>query len=186
MLAYVFWHWRRGDVPGDDYEARQRRFHRALGAAPSDGLESSHSYRLGKAPWANGGAEAYEDWYLVRDSAALDPLAEAAVSMSRKEPHDAAAAVAAGGTAGLYSLRIGRPLPGATRARWFAKPDGMPYDTLWQTLGPRLKRHGATLWMRHMVLGPSPEFCVQSTGPLELAGFSGLEIPLHPLYGTSR
>jgi hypothetical protein len=58
----------------------------------------------------------------------------------------------------------------------------MPYDELWSLLGPRLKRHGATLWMRFMVLGPSPEFCVQSTGPLELPeGFQGIGITLRPV-----
>ena len=38
MLAYVFWHWRRPDVPAASYEALQRRFHAALGAAPPPGL----------------------------------------------------------------------------------------------------------------------------------------------------
>jgi hypothetical protein len=33
--------------------------------------------------------------------------------------------------------------------------------------------------MRFMVLGPSPEFCLQSTGPLELPdGLAGPEIAL--------
>jgi hypothetical protein len=179
LLAYVFWHWRRKDVDADEYEHRQRRFHAALASAPSEGLEGSHSFALAGAPWANRGREAYEDWYLVRDTAALDSLNTAAVSASRKEPHDAAAALADGGTAGLYTLRLGRVLPAAAHARWFAKPAGMPYDELWSLLGPRLKRHGAALWMRFMVLGPSPEFCVQSTGPLDLPdGCSGPEIAL--------
>jgi hypothetical protein len=38
MLAYVFWHWRRPDVPAASYEALQRRFHAALGAAPPAGF----------------------------------------------------------------------------------------------------------------------------------------------------
>jgi hypothetical protein len=179
MLAYVFWHWRRKDIDADEYEHRQRRFHAALTSAPSDGLEGSHSFGLSGAPWANRSRDAYEDWYLIRDAAALDPLNAAAVSASRREPHDAAAAHAAGGTAGLYTLRLGRVLPAAAHAWWFAKPEGMPYDELWSVLGPRLKRHGAALWMRFMVLGPSPEFCVQSTGPLDLAdGFPGTAITL--------
>ena len=178
-LAYVFWHWRREDIAANEYEDRQRRFHAALTAAPSEGFEGSHSFGLSGAPWANRGREAYEDWYLVRDSSALDPLNAAAISASRKEPHDSAAEFAAGGVAGLYTLRLGRTLPAAQHARWFSKPDGMRYDELWALLGPKLKRHGAALWMRFMVLGPSPEFCLQSTGPLELpAGLSGPEIAL--------
>jgi hypothetical protein len=179
MLAYVFWHWRREGIAADEYEERQRRFHAALASAPSEGLVASHSFALSGAPWANRGREAYEDWYLVRDAGALDPLNAAAVSASRREPHDAAAALAAGGTAGLYTLRLGRALPAARHARWFAKPAGMSYDELWALLGPRVKRHGAALWMRFMVLGPSPEFCLQSTGPLELpGGLAGPEIAL--------
>jgi len=182
ILAYVFWHWRREDIEADEYEERQRRFHVALASAPSEGLEGSHSFALSGAPWANRGRDAYEDWYLVRGTTALEPLNAAAVSASRKEPHDAAAALAAGGAAGLYTLRLGRVLPAARHARWFAKPAGMPYDELWTMLGPRLKRHGAALWMRFMVLGPGPEFCLQSTGPLDLpAALAGPEIVLRPV-----
>ena len=107
MLAYVFWHWRRPDVPAASYEALQRRFHAALGAAPPAGFLGSRSLAITGAPWADGGNEAYEDWYLLEGSAALDPLNAAAVSASRQAPHDAAAAVAGGGTAGLYLLRLG-------------------------------------------------------------------------------
>src|ERR1700752_4970973 len=105
MLAYVFWHWRRPGGPAADYEALQRRFHAALGAAPPAGFLGSRSLAVMNAPWAAGGGEAYEDWYLVADSAALDPLNDAAISASRQAPHDAAAAAAAGGTAGLPRLR---------------------------------------------------------------------------------
>src|SRR5262245_52886820 len=103
LLAYVFWHWRRPTVTQSAYEAAQRRFHQALAAAPPEGFERSFSLALRGARWAAGGGEAYEDWYLVSGSAGLDPLNAAAISASRQAPHDAAAALAAGGTAGLYS-----------------------------------------------------------------------------------
>jgi len=99
MLAYTFWHWRKASVPRHDYEARVQQFHLALRAHPSAGFSRSYSLAFIGAPWANAGAEAYEDWYLVEGSAALDPLNEAAISASRQVPHDAAAAAAAGGTA---------------------------------------------------------------------------------------
>ena len=107
MLAYVFWHWRRPEVPAAAYEALQHRFHAALEAAPPAGFIGSCSVAIACAPWAAGGGEAYEDWYLVDGSAGLDPLNAAAVSASRQGPHDAAAAAADGGTAGLYLLRLG-------------------------------------------------------------------------------
>lgn len=182
MLAYVFWHWPRPGVTAADYEARQRAFHSALAAEPPPGFERSYSFALAGAPWANRGQAAYEDWYLVGDSAALDPLNTGAVSAGRRGPHDAAAALAADGIAGLYVPRLGRPLPSAQHARWFGKPLGMSYARLDDLLAPRLKRHGAVLWMRFMVLGPSPEFCVQSAGPLELPEeLHGSELELRPL-----
>src|SRR5205823_11608197 len=101
VLAYVFWHWRRPNVSTSDYALRQRTFHAALAAAPSAGFLRSFSRRLSGASWANDGAEAYEDWYLVDDYGALGELNQAAISASRSAPHDAAAALAAAGTAGL-------------------------------------------------------------------------------------
>ena len=96
MLAYTFWHWKRPDVAVEEYEARQRTFHEALGVAPPDSFSGSSCFAISGAPWAGDGGAAYEDWYLVRDSAALDALNAAAISASRQAPHDAAAAVAAG------------------------------------------------------------------------------------------
>ena len=174
MLAYVFWHWRRAAVTAADYERRQRAFHDALAAAPPDGFLRSSIVGLRGAPWANAGGEAYEDWYLLRDSSALDVLNDAAISASRSAPHDAAAAVAEGGTAGLYRLRFGAAEETPRFAHWFAKPDGMRYDELHGELAPIAERAGATLWCRQMVLGPSPEFCLWSRErvalPSRLAG----------------
>jgi hypothetical protein len=179
MLAYVFWHWRRADVDAMDYERRQRAFHDALASAPPDGFVRSSIVRVSGAPWANAGRDAYEDWYLVRDSAALDLLNDAAISASRAAPHDAAAAVAAGGTAGVYRLRFGTTDEPPRVAHWFAKPDGMRYDALHGELAPIAERAGASLWCRYMVLGPSPEFCLWSREPIALpAAFAGRTLRL--------
>jgi hypothetical protein len=155
-------------VTGPDYEAAQRRFHSALAAAPPQGFERSFSIALEGAPWAAGGGEAYEDWYLVDGSAALDPLNAAAVSASRQAPHDAAAALAAGGTAGLYSLRLGRPGPAPGTATWYAKPEGMTYREMFAALEPVVRSESAALWCRQMTLGPALEFCLHSRGPVSL------------------
>jgi hypothetical protein len=168
MLAYVFWHWRRADVAAADYEARQRAFHAALTAAPPAGFVSSASAAIAGAPWAHGGGEAYEDWYLVRDSAALDPLNEGAVTAGRARPHDSAAAVAAGGTAGLYRARIGRPAERPRHALWFAKPQGVSYAALEGELAPVAEAARGALWIRQMVLGPSPELCLRTEEPARL------------------
>ena len=160
LLAYVFWHWRHPSADRAEYESAQQAFQHALAASPSDGFVRSFSHAITGAPWANDGDEAYEDWYLVRDSAALDPLDAAAITAGRKSAHDAAAALAAKGTAGLYQLRLGTAPTSPRSAQWFVKPAGMAYPQLFAAIEPSLAPVGGSLWMRKMTLGPATEFCV--------------------------
>lgn len=136
LLAYVFWHWKQAEMTAKAYEDRQRAFHAALAAAPPSGFLGSFSVGVSHAPWAAGGGNAYEDWYLVQDFGALGLLNEAAVSAGRAAPHDAAAAVAAGGAGGLYRLRRGAALRRPQYAQWFGKPESMPYSELFDQLAP--------------------------------------------------
>ena len=169
MLSYTFWHWKQPAAGAAEYEARQRAFHAALAAAPPAGFSRSLSVAIAGAPWANGGGDAYEDWYYVRDFGDLGALNEAAVTASRQAPHNAAAALAAGGAAGLYRLTLGA-LPEAPprSAQWFDKPAGVRYDQLFAAMAPAVERSRGALWMRQMVLGPSTEFCLQAGAPAEL------------------
>jgi hypothetical protein len=79
MLAYVFWHWKhlafnRASTSFDCASStRHSHTHR-----PTD--SPGRVSRANKAPWANDGNEAYEDWYIVTGSAALDPLNNAAIT----------------------------------------------------------------------------------------------------------
>ena len=183
MLAYVFWHWKQASVPAPDYEAAQQAFHQALKLAPSDGFIRSRSYGVAGYPWAANGGPGYEDWYLVPGSAGLDPLNQAAVTASREVPHREAARLVEGGTAGLYRLRMPEsPLAAfaPTENHCFRKPAGLAYDHLWPLLGSILEPSGSVLWIRHMTLGPAPEFCLQSPVPLELPP------PLSPLVTPLR
>jgi hypothetical protein len=183
MLAYVFWHWRRADVPADRYEELQRRFQGVLREAGVPGFVAARSAAIQGAPWAAGGRDAYEDWDLVESSAALDPLNDAAVSAARREPHDAAAAGAESGVAGLYRLRLGVPGDAPRAAVWFSKPAGMSYATLYEALAPFTRPAGSALWGRQMVLGPTPEFCLESTQPVRLPPpFTGIATPRHPVW----
>jgi hypothetical protein len=183
MLAYVFWHWRRPDTDPGDYEKTQRRFHQALAAEPPAGFLRSLSVAIRAAPWANRDGEAYEDWYLVRDSAALDRLDEGAVSGSRRAQHDAAASKAAGGTAGLYRARVGEPPPAPRHALWFGKPPGMSYDQLFATVRPLASAGRGALWVRQMVLGPTPEMCLQTSEPVSLpAALTPVMLDLRPIF----
>ena len=157
MLAYIFWHWPRPGVASDDYVTRQLAFHEALASRGPAALEASYIWRVTGAPWTPTSV-AYEDWYLLENSAGLDALNAAAVSDSLREVHDAAAGLAAGGMAALYTPsgpRVGdEPALDGSVALWFNKPEAMRYGALYQRLRPRL----AHLWTRMMVLGPSPEF----------------------------
>ncbi len=183
MLAYVFWHWKQAETTAKDYEDRQRGFHAALAAAPPSGFLWSFSVSLSGAAWAAGGGDAYEDWYLVQDFGALGRLNEAAVSASRAAPHDAAAAVAAGGTGGLYGLRRGAALRRPQYAQWFWKPESMPYSELFARLAPVVDQVQGALWMRQMVLGPTREFCLHAGAPVSLPlAFNTLGIPLRQVW----
>src|SRR4051812_3482340 len=129
-LAYVFWHWPSSHVDVAEYESRQRAFQAALREAPPPGFRGSTTHAIERVPWAADGGVAYEDWYFLDDFVALGLLNEAAVSASRRAPHDSAAAHAAGGTAGVLGLRLGRAVSNPTAATWFAKPSGMSYSML--------------------------------------------------------
>jgi hypothetical protein len=168
VLAYVFWHWPRPGVDAKEYEDRQRRFHAALVADPPRGFASSFSVAVERAPWGNESHATYEDWYLVHDFAALGELNDAAVSGSRTSSHDAAASVAAGGTAGLYRLRLGGLTTRPAHAAWFAKPSGLTYAQLFDSLAPIVAEARATLWLRQLTFGPAPELCLQSASRLAL------------------
>lgn len=185
VLAYVFWHWRRDEVSAPQYETLQRRFHQALADAPPDGFLGSSSFAIERAPWAHAGRAAYEDWYHIRDSAAIDELEAGAISASRKLPHDTAAAAAGGGTAGLYTLRLGDATPPPTVAMWFAKPAGVSYDALFAEMTPFVRR-GATLWVRKMVLGPSPEMCLRCHEDLAFpSAFRATRVELRAVWPSS-
>ena len=182
-LAYVFWHWKQADVAAKDYETRQRTFHAALSASPPTGYLESLSAAIARAPWSADSGEIYEDWYLVQDFAALGSLNEGAVSASRTAPHSAAAEVAANGTAGLYSLRIGAVVRRAKYGHWFNKPAGMSYAELDAQLGPLVQQAQGALWIRQMTLGPTPEFCLHAEAAVPFPPqFTTLEIPLRSVW----
>jgi hypothetical protein len=186
LLAYVFWHWRQPSAERGAYESAQLAFQRGLAASPIAGFVRSFSHGLAGAPWANQGGDAYEDWYLVRDSAALDPLEEAAISAGRKTSHDAAASLAAAGTGGLYQLKLGNAPTAPRSAQWFSKPAGVSYAQLFGAVEPALAPVGGSLWMRKMTLGPATEFCVLAREPAVLAPmFHMFAFQLRPVWDGS-
>ncbi len=183
MLAYAFWHWKQPVVSATEYEQRQRAFHAALAAEPPEGFVESFSVAVSQIPWVAASSGVYEDWYLVEDFTALGLLNEAAVSASRAMPHDAAAGVAGGGSAGLYQLRLGDALQKPQFAHWFSKPDGMSYAELLEQLAPLLEPSQSALWMRQMTFGPALEFCLHASTPATLpAQFTSRLVPVRSIW----
>lgn len=164
MLAYVFWHRPGGALETAAYEARLAAFHATLAEHPPEGFLGSAALLVGDAPWLPGDGPAYEDWYGVEDWTALGRLNAAAVRGARAEPHDAVASQAGAGAGAVYGLVDGPPELAATRASWLPKPAG--YDRA--AFEAALAGPGRSVWMRQMVLGPSPEYVVRSGAPVVL------------------
>ncbi len=159
MLAYVFSHRAAGGVSSTAYEESLRRFHAALTSAAPSGFVASTTFRIG---------DAYSDWYLLDNSAALDVLNMAAVTGERSPAHDAAAAMAADGVGKLLSLAAGDYSMAAGFEVRFAKPAGMNYVDLYARLQAWTALPGVSLWRRMMVLGPPPEFCLVTPSEVTL------------------
>jgi hypothetical protein len=157
MLAWLFWHTRITDVPRDDYVSALRAFHRRIVAAGPAGLLGARTREYTAVPWLASEAEVFEDWYLVRDSAALDALDEAVLASFSSAAHEAVARLAANAVSGLYELRAGRPAPDADVRVWLSKPRGIAYGPFVADLF-----RAGTIWSRKLVLGPTPEFCVET------------------------
>jgi hypothetical protein len=187
MLAYVFWHWPQPVIARGAYEDHLREFQQTLAANKSSGFQQSVVFRIRGASWLNTSDEAYEEWYLLDDSAALDPLNEAAVSGACEEPHNRVAREAADGIGGLYRLREGvEDLDQAKFATWLSKPAGVSYRNFYADLHSLTSQPGIALWGRQMTLGPTTEFCIHSQTPIELPpGYSGLTLNLHLINPSS-
>ena len=167
MLAYVFWHWPRPDVDRGSYVDHMVQFQQTLAQNKPIGFRESVVFRIRDAVWLKTNGEAYEDWYLLDDSAALDPLNDAAVSGACEEPHNRVAREAADGTGGLYRLRAGtEDLAQARFAAWLSKPSGVSYKDFYAELQSLTSQAGVALWGRQMTLGPTTEFCLHTPTPL--------------------
>ena len=186
MLAYVFWHWPQSSVAAETYLAHLQSFHRTLAANRPAGFNSSVVFQIEDAGWLQTRGVAYEEWYLLDDSAAMDRLNDAAISGACEDPHNLVAREAAGGTGGLYRLRGGQEVLGEARfAVWLAKPERVAYRDFFDTLTPLTTQANVALWGRQMTLGPTTEFCLHSQTPIQLpAGYAGRQLKLLSLIST--
>ena len=180
MLAYVFWHWPQPQIEHGSYVDHLAEFHRTLAANKPDGFRESVVFRINNANWLNTDGEAYEEWYLLDDSAAMDRLNEAAVTGVCEVPHNRVAREAADGTGGLYRLRAGsEDLAQAKYAVWLSKPSGVSYKDFYAGLESITSQPGIALWSRQMTLGPTTEFCIHSPTQIQATDSHGL-IRIYP------
>jgi len=188
MLAYVFWHWPQPSINTGHYESDLIQFHETLQANKPEGFQRSAVFMVNGASWLRTAGLAYEEWYLLDDSAAMDRINYAAVNGACEEPHSRVARNAADGVGGLYRLRAGNENSElATLATWFSKPNGVTYKSFDEELGKVVSGNNATLWGRQMTLGPTTEFCLHSSAEVQLpAEMDATVLPLEKIWVGSR
>lgn len=181
MLAYVFWHWPQPNIDRGTYVDHLVEFQRTLAANKPAGFQQSVVFRIRDADWLSTTGEAYEEWYLLDDSAAMDRLNDAAVSGACEEPHNRVAREAADGVGGLYRFRVGHEDLARSRfATWLSKPGGVSYKDFYGALQVLTSEPGVGLWGRQMTLGPTTEFCIHSS--TEVQGYSTQSVPLELIW----
>lgn len=172
-MLYLFWHWTQAGVDQTVYTARLARFQEELEAAgPGTGLDVSPvSFVASAAPGLIGaGTPLYLDAYLMAGTPQLAALNLAAVTGEPGVAHAQVARLAGGGAGALYQPFRGSPVRPDTWqvAYWFAKPDGMTYDSLAELLNTIPGQFDSL--QRFMVLGPNPEFVLFATADLTIPG----------------
>lgn len=157
MLAWIFWHSRALQTVEAEYREALAHFHAHIAAAAPAGFLGSRVLRYDAVPWLETPSEVYENWYFVQNSAALDDLDAAAIAAFTHDAHARVVRLAGTAISGLYRLRAGSALVAPRSCSWLSKPRGVPYEAFID----QLPQAGA-VWSRKMVLGPTPEFCVES------------------------
>lgn len=184
MLAYVFWHRRPEGQGREAYEAALVAFHASLAESPSDGFEGSAAFAIEGAPWIQGELGGYQDWYLVRNWAALGTLNRNAVQAPHTDVHHRIAHATAEGAGAVYELQRGEPdLGRAGAATWITKPREVGYDDFYAGCSTK---PGETLWRRQLVLGPAPEFCrLGSIDERPVTAWEEVATPLEVLWASA-
>lgn len=183
MLAYVFWHRRRPEVEAAEYEQALLAFHHQMRDAAPEGMRATATFHIQGAAWIGNEGHEYEDWYLIENSAALERINEAAVTLPMGKAHDAVARMAGEGVAGLYRPLGSEPAGlDAPSTLWFSKPRGISYGALHSRLEAIETGAKDRLWQRMMTLGPTPEFGLLGRGVDALPhAWEGLMVVRRPL-----
>ena len=167
MLAVVFWNSRRTDSDADSYESNLSEFHQALNANKPEGFRFSATYRVAKAPWFTPKNEIYEDWYVLKNFAALDSLDRAVMHTDSKDAHRYLMTGTAMASGAIYALTKGAArLDGLLEANWLLKPRKVTIDKFIESTKAQLAGGKCSLWSRALGLGPT-QHCLLSSGPVD-------------------
>lgn len=168
MLAYTVWHHASDESKLEHYQNSLIQFHQTMAEEKPQGYISSKLFTMPSVPWMGETQTIFMDWYLIEDSASLDPLNDSVLAGTRKTSHDAVADNTSGGVTALYQPKLGNDqISNVNFITWVSKPKGMKYPNFFQELNFILHDKDASCWMRYMALGPGPEFCVVANHEME-------------------
>lgn len=169
MLAIVFWNTRKTDISRGRYETSLRAFHDALNSDKPDGFRFSTIFRVEGLPWFKSTSEIYEDWYVIRNFAAMDALDHAVMQTLAKAAHRDLMKSTAGASGAIVGLTKGvARVSHMTYANWLYKPREVSADDFVDSVNRQLPDGKCSLWTRAMALGPT-EHCLLSSGPANLS-----------------
>ena len=168
MLAVVFWNSRRTSNEANSYESSLSEFHQALNANKPEGFRFSATYRVAEIPWFTPKNEIYEDWYVLKNFAALDCLDYAVMHTDSKDAHRYLMMNTAMASGAIYALTKGAArLDGLPEANWLLKPRKVTVDNFIESTKAQLTDGKCSLWTRALGLGPT-QHCLLSSSPVDL------------------
>ena len=164
MIALVFWNSCREPAAAGAYRHALVEFHRSLNALKPAGFRYSATFETGSLPWFRSALPVYEDWYVLRDFAAIDALDravldEAALSSHRFLMKNTGAAL--GTIVGLNAgpIRIHE----FAAAHWLSRPGGVSMGDVVADATRAAPGARCSVWTRALGLGPC-EHCILTTG----------------------
>ena len=167
MIAFVMWH--RPPIGFDDevYRKHLFEFHQSLADKKPKGFVSSHVFRTSYAHCLPNRGDAYEDWFILKDSSGLDGINEAILERNSRIGHDPLAQHARDEATAIYRFRGGdSEIESARYALWLSKPEDVHHLAFLDALKCALRGCHGSAWTSQLGLSPTAEFCLLVPRPM--------------------